>query len=179
MTAVQKPDHADQGITDTDSMGDQYLTFILDGEEYAVNILQVQEIKGWDTVTPIPNTPSYMLGVINLRGAIVPVMDLRKRFNIGTISFGPTTVIIVVRISDESSEHIVGIVVDAVSEVYRFNKDDVRPPPDLGNGISTEYVSGLVAVEDKMVILLQVDRLVSLGELETPVASASDAAAED
>lgn len=165
MTVAQQKMDVDQ-LTEVASMTDQYLTFMLEGEEYAVEILQVQEIKGWDSVTPVPNTPDYVLGVINLRGAVVPIVDLRKRFNLDGIKFSPTTVIIVVKVTDSDSEHIVGIVVDAVSEVYRFNKDDVQPLPDLGNTISTEYVRGLVAIDDKMVILLEINRLISSAVLE-------------
>lgn len=173
MTAAQKQSDIDQ-LTDTASMADQYLTFMLEGEEYAVEILQVQEIKGWDTVTRVPNTPEYVLGVINLRGAVIPIIDLRKRFNLSSIEYGPTTVIIVVKVSASQSEHIVGMVVDGVSEVYRFNKEDVQPPPDLGNTISTEFVRGLVAIEDKMVILLEIDHLINSGVLELPEEAEND-----
>lgn len=165
MTTVQTEIDGSQPA-DAFSMADQYLTFMLDGEEYAVEILQVQEIKGWDTVTPVPNTPDYVMGVINLRGAVVPIIDLRKRFNLDAIIFGPTTVIIVVKVVDEDSERTVGVVVDAVSEVYRFNREDVQPPPDLGNAIGTEFVRGLVAIEDKMVILLEINQLINSGVLD-------------
>lgn len=167
MTAVQTDIDINQPA-DAFSMTDQYLTFMVDGEEYAVEILQVQEIKGWDTVTPVPNTPDYVMGVINLRGAVVPIIDLRKRFHLDAITFGPTTVIIVVKVVDEDSERTVGVVVDAVSEVYRFNREDVQPPPDLGNAIGTEFVRGLVAVEDKMVILLEINRLINSDILDVP-----------
>lgn len=177
MTAAQtQVDPAD--IDDIDAMADQYLTFMLDGEEYAVEILQVQEIKGWDTATPVPNTPDYMLGVINLRGAIVPVIDLRRHFNLEGITFDPTTVIIVVKVETaDESDRTVGIVVDAVSEVYRFKRADVQPPPDLGSAISTEFVRGLVAVEDKMVILLEINRLINSGVLDIAVEATGDAEA--
>ncbi len=156
-------------------IADQYLTFLLDGEEYGLEILRVQEIKGWEAVTPMPNTPVYVLGVINLRGAVVPVIDLRKRFNLEGTTFGPSTVIIVLKISNSDLERVVGFVVDAVSEVYRFDRDDVQPPPDLGNSISTEYLRGLVMVEEKMVILLEVNRLIGSGVLEITDESAGDA----
>lgn len=174
MTAAQTHVDSDQPA-DEAGMADQYLTFMLDGEEYAVEILQVQEIKGWDVATPVPNMPDYVLGVINLRGAIVPVVDLRRRFSLDDASFGPTTVIIVVKVADDESDRTVGIVVDAVSEVYRFNRADVQPPPDLGSTISTEYVRGLVAVDDKMVILLEISQLINSGVLDIP-AEAADAA---
>lgn len=162
-------------ITAVEDATDQYLTFMLDGEEYGVEILQVQEIKGWDVATPVPNTPDYVLGVINLRGAVVPVIDLRRHFNLEPITFDPTTVIIVVKVAGEGSDRTVGIVVDAVSEVYRFKRGDVQPSPDLGNSVSTEVIRGLVAVEDKMVILLEINRLINSGVLDTVAASIGEA----
>ena len=136
---------------------EQYLTFMLAGEEYGVDILRVQEIKGWDKVTRIPHTPEYVLGVINLRGAIVPIFDLRRRFGLETIAFGPTTVIIVVR---AAGERTVGMVVDAVSEVYSVDAGATQPPPDVCGGVDTVFVKALAAVEKKMLILLDIDRLI-------------------
>src|SRR5271169_73812 len=115
--------------------GEQYLTFLLAGEEYGVDILRVQEIKGWDKVTRIPHTPDYVLGVINLRGAVVPIVDLRRRFGLETIEFGPTTVIIVMRVAGARHERTVGVVVDAVSEVYNVDPADMKPPPDVCGGV--------------------------------------------
>src|ERR1700732_1218106 len=111
---------------------EQYLTFLLAGEEYGVDILRVQEIKGWDKVTRIPHTPDYVLGVINLRGAVVPILDLRRRFGLETIAFGPTTVVIVVRVMSGRDERTVGVVVDAVSEVYNVDAAGTKPPPAVG-----------------------------------------------
>ena len=114
-----------------DSTSGQFLTFILDNEEYAIEILRVQGIQGWDRVTPIPNTPEYILGVINLRGSIVPILELRRRFELPSIDFGPTTVVIIVKILDNENERTLGIVVDAVSEVYSLPLDEVRPPQNF------------------------------------------------
>ena len=119
---------------------EQYLTFMLAGEEYGVDILRVQEIKGWDKVTRIPHTPDYVLGVINLRGAVVPILDLRRRFGLETIAFGPTTVVIVVRVMSGRDERTVGVVVDAVSEVYNVDAADTKPPPDVGGSVDTVFV---------------------------------------
>ena len=116
-----------------DSTSGQFLTFILDNEEYAIEILRVQGIQGWDRVTPIPNTPEYILGVINLRGSIVPILELRRRFELPSIDFGPTTVVIIVKILDNGNERTLGIVVDAVSEVYSLPLDEVRPPPEFSS----------------------------------------------
>ena len=149
-----------------DSVGGQYLTFMLSGEEYGVEILKVQEIKGWDTVTPIPNTPDHMLGVLNLRGAIVPIIDLRSRFNLEKIPYGPTTVVIVVKIENAEQERTVGVVVDAVADVYRLEKSDIQQAPSMGYTINTEFVDGLATVEDKMVILLNINKLIDFKSLD-------------
>jgi purine-binding chemotaxis protein CheW len=149
-----------------EATSEQYLTFMLAGEEYGVDILRVQEIKGWDKVTRIPHTAGYVLGVINLRGAIVPILDLRRRFGLETIDFGATTVVIVVRVGDERVARTVGMVVDAVSEVYNVATADTKPPPDVCGSVETIFVKALATVEDKMLILLDIDRLIgnSIGE---------------
>jgi purine-binding chemotaxis protein CheW len=133
---------------------------MLAGEEYGVDILRVQEIKGWDKVTRIPHTADYVLGVINLRGAVVPILDLRRRFGLETIDFGPTTVVIVVRVGAGGGERTVGMVVDAVSEVYNVDTVDTKPPPDVCGNVETIFVKALATVEEKMLILLDIDRLI-------------------
>jgi purine-binding chemotaxis protein CheW len=150
---------------------EQYLTFALGKEEYGVNILRVQGIQGWDRVTALPNTPDFILGVINLRGAIVPIVDLRLRFGMPAAEFGPTTVVIVVKVARARQERTIGLVVDAVSEVCNVLPEDRKPAPDFGSSIETTFVQGLVTVEDRLVILLDIDRLVSEGLLgAVPVA---------
>ncbi len=141
----------------------QYLTFILAGTEYGVDILRVQEIKGWDTATEIPNTPEYIRGVINLRGTIVPIVDLRKRFHMEAVAYGNTTVVVVLKVKGAGGERTMGFVVDAVSDVYNVTVDQINAAPDFGSSVSTEFVKGLAAVEDKMVILLDIDQLVDTG----------------
>ena len=147
------------------SDGSQYLTFLLAGEEYGVDILRVQEIKGWDTVTSIPNTPAYIKGVINLRGTIVPLIDLRERFGLEALSYGATTVVIVLKVARNHGERIMGLVVDAVSDVYNVSDEQRKPPPDFGAAVSSEFVKGLATVGDKMLILLDIDHLLNAGEL--------------
>jgi purine-binding chemotaxis protein CheW len=156
-----------------DSGNEQYLTFMLAGEEYGVAILQVQEIKGWDKVTRIPHTPDYVLGVINLRGAVVPILDLRRRLGLGTIEFGPTTVIIVVRVDSGSGERTVGLVVDAVSEVYNVSGSDTKPPPDVCGNVNTVFVKALATVQDRMLILLDMERLIGDSIADKPLAGAA------
>jgi purine-binding chemotaxis protein CheW len=147
----------------------QYLTFMLSEEEYGVDILRVQEIKGWEHVTALPNTPGYVKGVLNLRGAIVPIVDLRTRFALADVSYDDTTVVIVLRIEgkdEESDQRIVGVVVDAVSDVYTFEGEEMQPPPDFGSIISIDFVRGLATVDEKMVILLDIDQLIHVGVLD-------------
>ncbi len=145
---------------DSDSAASQFLTFILGSEEYGVDILRVQEIKGWDRVTPIPNTPDYIKGVINLRGAIVPIIDLRQRFSLNSVSYGATTVVIVLKVASPDKERTIGIVVDAVSDVYNISLEEMKPPPDFGD-IDIEFVEGLATVDEKMVIVLNIDKLLN------------------
>ncbi len=141
---------------------DQYLTFMLAGEEYGLNILNVQEIKGWEGATPIPNTPDHILGVINLRGTVVPIIDLRKCFGLEENEFGQTTVVIMVKTYCEGNERVVGMVVDAVSEVYNLNANEIESTPSMGTVVSTEYIKGLATVEEKMVILLNINHMIEV-----------------
>ena len=143
-----------------DGQGKQYLTFMLDDEEYGVDILRVQEIKGWDRVTPLPNSPDYLKGVINLRGAVVPIIDLRRRFRMTQAEYSKTTVVVMLKIHDDNSERTMGFVVDAVSDVYSIGDDQLRLPPDLGGAAQPGFVKSLATVDQKMIILLDVDHLV-------------------
>jgi purine-binding chemotaxis protein CheW len=164
-SAELQPRHADgaeRAVSDASARA-QYLTFICDGEEYGIDILRVQEIKGWDGVTRVPQAPDYVLGVMNLRGAIVPVIDLRTRFGIARRAFDASTVVIVVRVALADGEKTVGIVVDAVSEVAAFPDDAIQPPPGVGGRIDRACISGLATSEEKMVMLLNIDRLLADG----------------
>jgi len=156
--------NTDMGIGVEDD-GDQLLTFILAGEEYGVDILRVQEIKGWDTATPIPNTPEHLRGVINLRGTIVPIIDLRLRFGLESVPYGPTTVVIVLKVIGENTSRIMGIVVDGVSDVYNVGDDAMKPPPDFGNVVAIDFVKGLATVGENMVIVLDIDHLLNSNDL--------------
>lgn len=143
----------------------QYLSFVLGGEEYAVDILRVREIRGWDGATPIPNMPPYIKGMINLRGAIVPIIDLRERFGLEHAPYGPTTVVIVLQVVAGESERTMGIVVDAVSEVHTLPADGLRPAPELGGAVDVAFIRGLATVASKMVIILEIDELLGTGAL--------------
>jgi purine-binding chemotaxis protein CheW len=153
----------------------QYLTFMLAGEEYGVDILRVQEIKGWDKVTRIPHTPDFVLGVINSRDTVVPILDLRRRFGLDTVDFGPTTVVILVKVALEKDERTVGMVVDAVSEVYDVDLDQTKPPPGVCGSVDTIFVKSLATIDDKLLILLDLEKLV--GNSVDAAHSISDAAA--
>jgi len=146
----------------------QILSFLLGDEQYGVDILRVQEIKGWERTTEIPNSPDYVMGVINLRGAVVPVIDLRVRFGLDKITYDESTVVIILRATDEQTgiQKIIGIVVDGVSDVHTIDLNTLQISPEISGNIHTEYVRGLATFEDKMVIVLHIDQLVSNGILK-------------
>jgi len=143
----------------------QYLSFTLGAEIYAVDILRVREIRGWEPVSRIPNVPSHEKGVINLRGAIVPILDLRERFGRADPEYAPTTVVIVLQTRQEGGDRIMGVVVDAVADVIDLAGGTIQPAPDFGCHIGSEFVQGVTAVEDRMVVVLDVDRLLRLEEI--------------
>lgn len=144
------------------SVTDQYLTFIVADEEYGLDILCVQEIRGWESATLLPNAPEHIKGVINLRGTIVPVIDLRTCFGLALVEYSPLTVVIVLKVKAAQGSRTVGIVVDAVSDVYTLNQRDMKPAPDLGDSAAIEFIRGLANIDNKMVILLDMDRLLKL-----------------
>ncbi|MGE0642090.1 MAG: chemotaxis protein CheW [Nitrospira sp.] len=147
------------GLTDD---GSQFLTFNLGEELYGVDILRVQEIKGYTAVTKIPNTPSHIKGVLNLRGTIVPIVELRTKFGMPTIDYTAFTVIIVVVVRDK----VMGLVVDSVSDVLTIDKKDVQPPPQFGAMVDVSFLNGVGKSGDKLVALLDLDRLLSDGEVQ-------------
>ena len=135
----------------------EYLTFTLGAEEYGVDILKVQEIRGYDTVTKIPDAPDFIKGVINLRGAIVPIIDLRIKFNLASVVYNEFTVMIILNIA----RRIVGIVVDSVSDVTQLAPEQIKPTPEFGTALDTSYITGLGALDDRMLILIDIERLMS------------------
>ncbi|MBI4879833.1 MAG: purine-binding chemotaxis protein CheW [Planctomycetes bacterium] len=136
--------------------GSQYLTFSLGQEHYAVEILKVQEIKGYSPVTPIPSTPHYVKGVMNLRGTIVPVVDLRARLSMEEAEYNRFTVIIVVTIGDK----VTGLIVDSVSDVVDIPGDAMRAPPDMGTSADNRFVKGMAKVSERLLVLLDEAKLV-------------------
>jgi purine-binding chemotaxis protein CheW len=163
-----------QGVDDVDEFADadseQYLTFILAGEEFAIDILRVQEIKSWDKVTDLPGSPDYLEGAINLRGTIVPIVNLRKRFQLPGIKFDFTTVIIVLKVLGEEHDRTMGLIVDAVSDVHNLAKTSIRPAPEMKGTIDSQFITGLTTINNKMVIVMDIDTLMNSGELASEVA---------
>lgn len=142
--------------------GSQFLTFQLGEELYGVDILRVQEIKGYTAVTRIPNTPAHIKGVLNLRGTIVPIVELRTKFGMPTIDYTMFTVIVVVVVR----EKIMGLVVDAVSDVLNIDKKDIQPAPQFGAKVDVSFLNGIGKSGDKLVALLDMDRLLSDSDLQ-------------
>ena len=138
----------------SDEMSDetQYLTFRLDKQEYGLPIIEVQEIKGWTSITPVPNSPAHVLGVLNLRGTIIPVVDLRKRFGLNHVDHDELTVIIVVSMG----ERLAGLVVDSVSDVVGARDEAVRENPEANSNVDQRFFSGLIESNGKLIILLNV-----------------------
>ncbi|WAR46549.1 chemotaxis protein CheW [Methylomonas rapida] len=140
----------------------QFLSFTLGKEEYGVDILRVQEIRSWEPVSRIPNVPAYEKGVVNLRGAIVPIIDLRERFGLGRSHYTPLTVVVVLQAQIRDKTRVMGVVVDAVSDVIDVDKKSIQSSPNFGAKVSTEFITGLVSVNQRMVMLLDVDKLLKL-----------------
>ncbi len=136
---------------------EQLLTFIVDNQEYGVDILRVREIRGWTAPMPIPNAPSYVRGVINIRGDVVPIADLRERLGLASLEYGQTTVVIVLRVNSAARERVLGVIVDAMSDVTSVPLSAVRPPPSFGDGSDASLIRGIATLEDKMITILDVD----------------------
>ncbi|WP_047533812.1 chemotaxis protein CheW [Methylotenera sp. N17] len=144
------------------SAAGEYLTFVLGTEQYGLEILKVQEIRGYDAVTQIANTPNFIKGVVNLRGKIVPIVDLRIKFNLGKVEYDEFTVVIILNLSGR----IVGIVVDGVSDVMALKEEQLREVPSLVTSIDTKYIVGLATVEQHMLILVDIEKLMSSQEMQ-------------
>lgn len=141
--------------------GQEYLTFTLGDESYALDILQVKEIRGYEAVTKIANAPEFIKGVINLRGDIVPVIDLRIKFNVGEATYDEYTIVIVLQIDGR----YVGVVVDGVSDVVTLTAEEIRPAPNFGVAFDSEYLIGLANVGEGMVILVDIEKLITSDEM--------------
>jgi purine-binding chemotaxis protein CheW len=144
-----------------DANAQQFLTFKLAGEEYGVGILSVQEIRGWSAVTAIPHSPAWLLGVINLRGAVVPIIDLRIKFAFARADYNEFTVVIILNVG----ARVIGIVVDGVSDVITLGSEQIKPAPSLGNSIDTSHIIGFGTLDERMRILMDVEKLISGADL--------------
>jgi purine-binding chemotaxis protein CheW len=146
---------------DRDIAGREFLAFTLGKEEYGIDILKVQEIRGYEAVTRIANSPEFVKGVVNLRGIIVPIVDMRIKFNLGEPTYDQFTVVIILNIAGR----IVGMVVDSVSDVITLSPEQVKPAPEMGTALNTDYLIGLGTLDERMLILVDIDKLMSSAEM--------------
>jgi purine-binding chemotaxis protein CheW len=159
--------HFDSTATSTVSHGAtavkalEFLAFTLGQEEYGIDIQKVQELRGYDTVTRIANAPEHIKGVVNLRGIIVPIIDMRIKFNLGTPSYDQFTVVIILNVA----KRVMGMVVDSVSDVITLSPEQVKPAPEMGSVLDTDYLIGLGTLDERMLILVDIDRLMSSAEM--------------
>ncbi|KKB64311.1 chemotaxis protein CheW [Robbsia andropogonis] len=144
-----------------DGAAQEFLAFTLGGEEYGIDILKVQEIRGYEVVTRIANTPNFIKGVINLRGVIVPIVDMRIKFDLGTVEYDHQTVVIILNVA----QRVVGMVVDGVSDVLTLTKAQIKPAPEFGSVLNTEYLTGLGTIDDRLLILMDIERLMTSDEM--------------
>jgi purine-binding chemotaxis protein CheW len=143
----------------------KYLTFTLANEDYGLEILKVREIIGMMDITQVPQTPEYVKGVINLRGRVIPVIDLRLKFGLESAEYGERTCIIVVEVQSEMGPVQMGVVVDSVSEVLNINGDDIEPPPSFGSRLNTQFILGIAKAKGTIKILLDIDRVLNSEEM--------------
>jgi len=147
--------------TDRDITGQEYLAFTLGKEEYGIDILKVQEIRGYETVTRIANAPDFIKGVVNLRGIIVPIVDMRIKFHLGEPTYDQFTVVIILNVAGR----VVGMVVDSVSDVTTLSPEQIKPAPEMGTALNTDYLIGLGTIDQRMLILVDIDKLMSSAEM--------------
>ena len=144
-----------------EQMANEFLTFRLGSEEYGIEILKVQEIRGYDAITQIANAPEFIKGVVNLRGIIVPIIDMRIKFRLGSATYDQFTVVIILTVAGR----VMGIVVDGVSDVITLGQEQMRPAPGLGSVIDTEYIMGLGTVDERMLILIDIEKMMSSSDM--------------
>ncbi|HJV81318.1 MULTISPECIES: chemotaxis protein CheW [Oxalobacteraceae] len=147
--------------TDRDIAGREFLAFTLGKEEYGIDILKVQEIRGYETVTRIANAPDFIKGVVNLRGIIVPIVDMRIKFHLGEPTYDQFTVVIILNVAGR----VVGMVVDSVSDVTTLSPEQIKPAPEMGTALNTDYLIGLGTIDQRMLILVDIDKLMSSAEM--------------
>jgi purine-binding chemotaxis protein CheW len=149
------------GNANMEGLGTEFLTFTLGNEEYGIDILKVQEIRGYDAVTAIANTPEFIKGVINLRGTIVPIVDMRIKFNVGNVTYDQLTVVIILNVANR----VMGMVVDGVSDVLTLARDQIKPAPNLSSALDTHYILGLGTIDERMLILVDIEKLMTSSDM--------------
>lgn len=158
---MQNSPTSGQAVGAADNTGNEFLAFTLGKEEYGIQILKVQELRGYETVTRIANAPEFIKGVVNLRGIIVPIVDMRIKFNLGEPTYDQFTVVIILNIGGR----VMGMVVDSVSDVITLTADQVKPAPEMGTAFNTDYLIGLGTLDERMLILIDIDKLMSSSEM--------------
>ncbi len=148
-------------VAGSDNLANEFLTFRLGQEEYGIEILKVQEIRGYDAITQIANAPEFIKGVINLRGIIVPIVDMRIKFYLNDVQYDQFTVVIILNVAGR----VMGMVVDGVSDVISLQKEHMRPAPGLNSVIEAEYIMGLGAIDERMLILIDIEQLMSSDDM--------------
>lgn len=156
-------------ISEDMAANNEFLSFTLGKEEYGIDILKVQEIRGYDAVTVLANTPEFIKGVINLRGIIVPIVDMRIKFNLGNVTYDELTVVIILNVA----KRVVGMVVDGVSDVISLTAEQIKPAPEFGASLDTQYIMGLGTLDERMIILADIERLMSSNDMALVEAAAA------
>ncbi len=162
MTENENTQDQQEAVKASEGERQQFLTFHLDDENYGVDITQVMEIRGWSETTRLPNTPDYVMGIINLRGVVVPVMDIRRRFGMEAATLNDKSVVIIL----SSTERSIGLLVDGVTDILEVTSSDIKAPPSVSNSIEADFLQGLVAKEQRMVVILNPDKLFSIRILD-------------
>ncbi|HCI13414.1 MAG: chemotaxis protein CheW [Gallionellales bacterium GWA2_60_142] len=152
-----------------DANNRELLTFTLGNEEYGIDILKVQEIRGYDAVTTIANSPEFIKGVINLRGIIVPIVDMRIKFNLGNVTYNNLTVVIILNVANR----VVGMVVDGVSDVIALTPDQLKAAPEFSGTMDTQYITGLGTVDERMIIIVDIEKLMTSRDMDLVEAAAA------
>lgn len=150
-------------------VGREYLAFTLGDEVYGIDILMVQEIRGYEAVTKIANTPEFIKGVINLRGVIVPVVDMRIKFQLANVVYNQFTVVIVLNVCGR----VIGMVVDGVSDVFELEQEQIHAPPEFGSSLDTQYIIGMGTVDERLIILVDIERLMASDDMDLIVKAAA------
>jgi purine-binding chemotaxis protein CheW len=161
MSQIMQSDAAIGAKVGREIAGSEYLAFTLGKEEYGLDILKVQEIRGYEAVTRVANVPDFVKGVVNLRGIIVPIVDMRIKFKLGEPTYDQFTVVIILNIPGR----VVGMVVDSVSDVITLTPEQIKPPPEMGSALSSDYLIGLGTLDERMLILIDIERLMSASDM--------------